>query len=104
MITPNLGGGLGPRIQTHPGELAMVIPRSKMGPGGLLSAASGIYSRRGGGVSRGRAISTTSINLTIAENPFQSAEGAARLRSHTLKTVERETSKHLASLIASGRA
>jgi len=102
MITPNLGHGLGPRIQTHPGELAMVIPRSRMGASGLLSAASGLYSSPRGRMGRGG--NTTTINLAISENPFQSTEGARALRSHTLKTVERETGKRLAALIASGRA
>jgi len=102
MITPNLGHGLGPRIQTHPGELAMVIPRSRMGASGLLSAASGLYSSPRGRMGRGG--NTTTINLAISENPFQSTEGARALRSHTLKTVERQTSKRLAALIAAGRA
>lgn len=102
MITPNVGRGLGPLIQTHPNELAMVIPRSRMGPGGLISAASGLYARhelRGG---RGRG--ETTINLNISEDPFASSVGRERLRRHTLKAVRRETSKHLAALVASGRA
>jgi hypothetical protein len=102
MITPNVGGGLGPLIQTHPGELAMVIPRSKMGPGGLISAAGGLYAPevgRGGG----RRASTT-VNLTIAENPFQSTEGAQRLRRYTLRAVERRAARNLAALVASGQA
>lgn len=103
MITPNLGRGLGPRIQTHPGELAMVIPRSKMGPGGILSAARGVYSDLGRG-GRARGGSSTSINLNIAEDPFQTSEGRMRLRRHTLRTVERQTSKRLGALIAAGRA
>jgi hypothetical protein len=103
MITPNLGGGLGPRIQTHPGELAMVIPRSKMGPGGILSAARGVYADVGRG-GRARGGSSTQISLNIAEDPFQTSEGRMRLRRHTLRTVERQTSKRLGALIASGRA
>jgi len=102
MITPNLGGGLGPLIQTHPGELAMVIPRSKMGPGGLISADSGLYARTE--VRGGRGGRQTTVNLSIAENPFASAEGAARLRRYTLRAAKREAARHLAALVASGRA
>lgn len=31
VILPHMGGGLGPMIQTHPGELALVVPRSRVG-------------------------------------------------------------------------
>ncbi len=31
ILTPNIGHGLGPTIQTHPGELALVVPRSRVG-------------------------------------------------------------------------
>jgi hypothetical protein len=104
VITPNLGGGLGPLIQTHPQELAMVIPKSKMGPGGLLQAASGLYSDVGRGRAMSSRVVTTTVNLSIAEDPFQTSEGRERLRRHTLRTVERQTSKRLAGLIENGRA
>jgi hypothetical protein len=104
MITPNLGGGLGPRIQTHPGELAMVIPRSKMGPGALISAANGLFSDRGGGgFRRPRRDGSTVVNLTVAENPFQSSVGAERLRRYTLRHVERKMARKLAAVIQAGR-
>jgi hypothetical protein len=31
ILTPNIGHGLGPTIQTHPGELALVVPRNRVG-------------------------------------------------------------------------
>lgn len=53
MMTRDLGGGLGPLIQTHPGELVWVLPKA-LAKGGIISAARGIGSvdddeRRGGG-------------------------------------------------------
>jgi hypothetical protein len=118
VITPNLGGGLGPLIQTHPGELVWIVPKSDLGSA-MVSAAGGL-----GGYGWGRYGSNTfpsplsdaiagwgtpggsqvNVNLAISENPFQTTEGAARLRRYTLDAVERETSKHLAALIAAGRA
>lgn len=41
-MTRNVGGGLGPLIQTHPDELVAVIPKSKMGRRGWL-----IHAKRG---------------------------------------------------------
>jgi hypothetical protein len=39
-IMPNMGAGVGPLIQTHPGELAMVLPRTQVA-GGRRSLARG---------------------------------------------------------------
>jgi hypothetical protein len=41
VIAPNLGGGLGPLIQTHAGEGVLVVPRKRMTAGGFIGAASG---------------------------------------------------------------
>jgi len=49
---PNMGGGLGPLIQTHAGEMALILPAS-MSRGGLLHAARGIYDDDYGGGGRG---------------------------------------------------
>ena len=48
-----------------------------------------------------RAISEQGPTVTIT---FQSAEGQVQLRRHTLRTVERETSKRLATLVRAGKA
>jgi len=51
-VVPNLGRGLGPRIQTHAGEGVLVIPANKMGRGSarsmprLFGAAEGFASPR----------------------------------------------------------
>jgi hypothetical protein len=50
---PNMGGGLGPLIQTHPDELALILPAHMARRGGLMHAAKGVFDdvedRRGGG-------------------------------------------------------
>ena len=103
MITPDMGGGLGPVIQTHANELAMVIPRSRMGRDGIISAAGGLATMRQV-PGRGRGGDTIQFNSTIVENPFQTAEGAARLREHTLRTIKRDNARHLVAQIQNRRA
>lgn len=102
MVTPDLGGGLGPLIQTHPGELAMVIPRSRMGRDGFMSAASGIYAPRSG--RSGRAGGGVSVAVNVSADPFQTAEGRRDMERRIMRIAQRETSRHLAAQIASGRA
>ena len=103
MITPNLGGGLGPVIQTHAREFAMVIPASRMGRDGLINAATGLATvRQIPGRSRGG--DEIHFHTAIAENPFQTAEGAARLRDHTLRTIKRDNARHLVAQIQNRRA
>jgi hypothetical protein len=72
MITPNMGGGLGPLIQTHPGELAMVIPRSRVGQDGILSAAGGLYTDRA--ASTARTVVNYSLNVAPTLTPLSSVE------------------------------
>jgi TP901 family phage tail tape measure protein len=63
----------------------------------LLAAGTGL----GGGGGGGDSITVTNI---ISEDPYQSAEGRQQLRRFTLRTVEREMSKHLAALVQAGKA
>lgn len=106
MIAPNLGGGLGPRIQTHPGEMVWVLPR-EMQPGGMISAAKGIYDersippRRGGAGQDGP---TINVYPSFTENPLQTYEARQQLRDHTVQTLYREASRSLASAVVAGRA
>ncbi len=104
MITPNLGGGFGPRIQTHAGEYAMVIPRSRVGPEGILSAATGIYSPLAKRGSWGRPGSTVTVNLAVTSNPWQTQQTAQEAERRILRTVERKTARNLGALIAARRA
>jgi hypothetical protein len=46
---PNMGGGLGPLIQTHADELALILPAHMARRGGLLHAAKGVFDDDGGG-------------------------------------------------------
>jgi len=106
LITPNLGGGLGPRIQTHPGEMVWVLPR-EMQPGGMISAAKGIYDERSvplrsGGAGQDGA--TINVYPSFSENPLQTYEARQQLRDHTVRTLYREASRSLASAVAAGRA
>ena len=52
-IAPNLGGGLGPLIQTHAGEGILVVPRSRVRRGGLFGAERGFGDRPGPGGDHG---------------------------------------------------
>lgn len=84
----------------------LVVPQSALTHGGvsaLLGATRAGSLDAAGGAAGGVGDSIT-INIPISENPFQSAEGLEQLRRHTLKTVETETSKHLAALIQAGKA
>ena len=47
---------------------------------------------------------TNTINLTIAENPMQTAETVERMREFTLDTVNKKLSERLADLVAAGEA
>lgn len=42
-VAPNMGGGLGPLIQTHAGELVWVLPAALSRKGGIVHAAKGYY-------------------------------------------------------------
>jgi len=103
MITPDMGGGLGPVIQTHARELAMVIPASRLGRDGLISAAGGLATvRQIPGRSRGG--DQISFHSHIDEDRFQTAEGKARLRDHTMRTIKQDMSRHLVAQIQNRRA
>jgi hypothetical protein len=47
---------------------------------------------------------TTTVNLSINENPLQTAQSVEQMRRFTLRTAERELSKSLSTLIETGRA
>lgn len=86
-----------------------IIPATDMGPGALMRAARpGGFdpggSRPGGFAGGFSGAGGVVINMPINESAFQSAESRRQLRSHTLKTVERETGKYLATLVREGRA
>lgn len=57
-VTRNMGGGLGPLIQTHPDEFVWVLPKGKWRKGMVISAAEGVYregrTREGGAGGRER--------------------------------------------------
>jgi TP901 family phage tail tape measure protein len=75
------------------------------GGGPLLQmAASSLPSEIGGAGGRGGGDIITNVNVPITEDPYQSAEGRQQLRRFTLRTVEREMSKHLAALVQAGKA
>ncbi len=68
-------------IRVHPGE------RVDISPGG-----------------EGSSSEVVNINMSINENPYQSAEGQEQLRRYTLRAIERDTGKRLAALVRAGRA
>jgi hypothetical protein len=90
-VMPNMGGGLGPMIQTHAGEGALVVPRSQMSGsgGGFIGALEGMAS--GGGASSGGDSSYTSaggLNITNVIHADGNVDLAAVKRAAYEGTLE----------------
>jgi len=98
-VMRDMGGGLGPRIQTHAGELAAVIPRSavRRGRWRLISAANGLgdWYDPGGRGSDGAAggaplVFSPTINTRNVYDPFATKETIDRANAASNKQQLRQ--------------
>jgi len=106
-IVPNMGGGRGPLIQTHAGELVSVTSSGNLA-GFTRFAGAGVGSlpalAGGGGAGAGSGGSVVNIYSSVNEDHLQTFEGRQQLRDHTVQTMFREAGRDLASSVAAGNA
>jgi hypothetical protein len=83
-MAPNMGGGLGPMIQTHAGEGVLIIPKKKFGAAqGLGRDGQDVGGRAGANVSFGQEINVT-VEGASPEDIVDEVELAFRQRRGTL--------------------
>jgi hypothetical protein len=93
---PNMGGGLGPLIQTHAGELALILPAHMARRGGIIHAARGVYDDDdgtwggrdvGGGGDTGGGETETSTSTEVLIEQFEAAVERVMRRAQAAQPI-----------------